>query len=289
MSATKHPPPLLLPMSRAANRIAKQQARAAEDAARIQRRVAMTDAVQLQALHDFVAAMGATLAPPAIRVTVPLWDVAALVSDATALLTSFTPAAQYGELHGGAWKTLSLRSCDGSIHNDRAGPTYHDTPAWAASTYIVPHLLRSLEAADVPASSLQRVRLSVIAPDCNVAWHVDYTDTATLGPLRVHVPVVCSPGFTMDIGGRDVVMREGETWVGQFELPHRLGNADGCVARIHLVVDVWPQRTGPASELLHVAPLAHDGTLHLGGGVRGENGAVSWAVGLLSYVCCQHV
>ena len=143
---------------------------------------------QLAALHAFVDTMGVTAAVAAVRVDVPLWDTAALVEDATSLLTSFTPAPQNGRLHGGKWQTLSLRSCDGTVGNDRNGMAYYDTPAWTASTYIVPHLLRSLEAADVPASSLQRVRLSVIPPGCNVAWHVDYTDTGAQGPLQSAAP-----------------------------------------------------------------------------------------------------
>jgi hypothetical protein len=179
---------------------------------------------------------------------------------------------QFGPLHGSTWRTLSLRSCDGTMDNDRPGLSYHNTPAWAASTYIVPHLLAGLVdtvtssagvgagvgagvdagvgsgvgdsvaepegtvaestagnplgpgvcgveplrvpvgpgarvAAPGPAptsSVLQRVRLSVIPPGCNVGWHVDYSGTEAAGPMRMHVPVMCSKGFGMVRGGMRV-------------------------------------------------------------------------------------
>lgn len=48
----------------------------------------------------------------------------------------------------------------------------------------------------------------------------------------------------MDIAGRSVNMAAGESWLGQFELPHRLRNGSRAdsVHRIHLIVDLWPSQ-----------------------------------------------
>lgn len=35
-------------------------------------------------------------------------------------------------------------------------------------------------------------------------------------------------------------MAAGESWLGQFELPHRLSNGLGT-PRVHLIVDLWPR------------------------------------------------
>ena len=194
--------------------------------------------------------------PVAVRISVPLWDCKLLLEDAQLLMTKFPSAVQYGGLHDGMWSTLCLRSMDGSTNNDCASDQYCETLAWSESQYIVPHLLSLLSAPVIPKevvsvsskySLFQRVRLSIIPPNCNVAWHVDYENTQRDGPIRMHIPIQCSDQFVLCIGGQNVAMKEGETWLGQFELPHRLCNQNAGTTRIHLVVDMFPQRMSATS------------------------------------------
>ena len=199
--------------SKASRKETKAAARRAEDAARTASRARMHREAQETALDAFATLMaGGALFPARLPVAVllrlPLWDTSRLAEDALALLARFPPAPQYGDLHGGAWRTLCLRSAGGALDDDSPAPLdcYAETPAWAASTYIVPCVLAALTGvlgtSPCNPSPLQRVRLSVLPPGANVAWHTDYEDTRDAGPARLHIPLLCSDSFTLNIGGR---------------------------------------------------------------------------------------
>ena len=217
---------------------------------RLRRRQDMVDAAQHAALRVLASELAGARDPRsgagvavAARVGVPLWDTAWLEADAAALLAAFVPAAQGGPLHGGRWQTLSLRSRLGTLGDDRPGLAYSSTVAWAASTYIVPwvHYLIMRLCLEVQVRSsnvlysphdcrhvlaelaspfervglvLDRVRLSILPPGTNVGWHVDYEGTESAGPMRMHIPILCSDQFVMEIGDRRVEMAAGETWLG---------------------------------------------------------------------------
>jgi len=233
----------------------KQNAKRLEEETRQLKHVEMRRGMSIKLLESFENDRRLKLPsgfPVAVRISVPLWDCKLLLEDAQHLMNKFPSAVQYGGLHDGMWSTLCLRSMDGSTNNDCASDQYYETSAWSESQYIVPHLLSLLTAAAVipkevesvgsTYSLFQRVRLSIIPPNCNVAWHVDYENTQRDGPIRMHIPIQCSDQFVLCIGGQNVVMKEGETWLGQFELPHRLCNQNAGTMRIHLVVDMFPQR-----------------------------------------------
>jgi hypothetical protein len=212
-------PPLKEPTSgskKALRKAEKASARLCEASIRAATRQQMHSKAQFAALDSFASLMSSTTLlpaglPVAVRLHMPLWDATALATDAIALLALFPPARQYGDLHSGTWRTLCLRSSGGALDDDSPGPHYDVTPAWAASTYIVPVVLRSLLSQSDPRGDLllQRVRLSVIPPGCNVAWHTDYEGTATAGPMRLHIPLLCSPAFDLDIAGRCGACRSG--------------------------------------------------------------------------------
>ena len=175
---------------KASRRAAKQAARLAENATRIAARTSMLHQAQVTALESFSGIMASgSLFPPrlpvAIKLRVPLWDTALLEADARALLALFPPALQYGDLHAGTWRTLSLRSVGGALNDDSPASLdcYAVTPAWAASSYIVPTVLWALHhvlGASVSiiakeefcsgtsraSGAFQRVRLSAIPPGC---------------------------------------------------------------------------------------------------------------------------
>lgn len=219
-------------------KLEKHAARQDETRRRIAARAAMHGIAQEKALGSFDALMtGGSLLPAwvpvAVQLQLPLWDTDRLKEDALSLLALFPPERQYGDLHGGMWRTLCLRSTGGALDDDSPAPLgcYASTIAWHRSTYIVPCVLQALArmSTSEPGGSgcsglselgahaafkfddasggdmdwlLQRVRLSVIPPGCNVAWHTDYEATENVGPIRLHIPLICSDTFSMDIGGR---------------------------------------------------------------------------------------
>jgi hypothetical protein len=237
-----------------------------EDVARKQKHLDMLKGMSVKLLESFENDKRMKLPngfPVAVRVKCPLWDCKELMKDAEQLMIKFPSAVQYGGLHDGMWLTLCLRSTDGSTNNDAVNShgIYSNSQAWNESTYIVPHLLSLLKSTTSKSRSksspsnqvesfFQRVRLSIIPPNCNVGWHVDYENTFNVGPIRMHIPIQCSDQFMMNIGGQSVPMSEGETWLGQFELPHRLGNNASGVVRIHLVVDMFPLPLVAINEVL---------------------------------------
>lgn len=246
--------------------LTKAQRRQVECALRKQRGEEMVRSAQLSALGNFRDALAAEHQADETRVAARCesadWDAARMQADADSLMATFAPATQFGVLHGEKWLTLSLRSHNGQVDSDQPGLDYSSTPAWQASSYIVPNLVRMLQ---LPSSSssftadqeqeagasadialdeiLQRVRLSIIPADTNVAWHVDYEDTHTNGPIRVHIPIITSPTFALEIGGNTVIMDAAELWVANFEIPHRLsnGNTDATTSRVHLIFDLGPR------------------------------------------------
>jgi hypothetical protein len=225
---------------RALSRAFKREARAEEDRLRLVKRAQMFVTKSRESLQTFIDCKAMASGVPqvvACQLDLPLWDVDLLVEDATQLLNTFQPGLQFGDTHNGTWKTLSLRSADGSTNSDAPSPNlqYIQTEAWRASTYIIPVVLASF--GPILVDCLERVRLSIIPPGSNVAWHTDH-DSNQHHVTRVHIPILCSTGFMLNIGGTPVRMQQGETWIGNFELPHRVGNEKNGTPRVHLIIDI---------------------------------------------------
>lgn len=218
-----------------------------EDRLRIEKRALMLQVASEDSLRDFI---GCEAMSPlvyqrgSVQLRVPIWDSLLLVEDCQNLMREFQAGTQFGDTHGKTWTTLSLRSCDGTTANDAPSPskTYSNSKAWDASQYIVPCLLESF--GEDLVNCFERVRLSVIPPSCNVAWHCDYTN-AEKHVTRLHIPILTSDGFEMDIGGSLVKMNVGESHIGNFELPHRLGNTRAGQLRVHLMVDILMPNSVP--------------------------------------------
>ena len=148
-------------------------------------RQSLTTFVTTEAMSSDLAQVGA------IQLLVPLWDIDLLQKDAEKLLEDFEAGVQFGDTHNRKWLTLSLRSSNGSTDNDSPSLDlqYLNTPAWSASTYIVPMVLRSFGPTLI--KYFERVRLSIVPPNCNVAWHVDYAHLEH-HVTRLHIPIHCS-------------------------------------------------------------------------------------------------
>jgi len=120
--------PVLLSMKerKAQGKLVKRLEREQEDRLRIEKRNAMQLDRQREGLVRFVkhpAMQPNGLLLPAVQLMLPLWDVDELQQDAFRLLESFGSGMQFGDTHGYKWRTLSLRSCDGTAYNDAPAPS----------------------------------------------------------------------------------------------------------------------------------------------------------------------
>jgi hypothetical protein len=134
------------------------------------------------------------------------------------------------------WRSLPLRSIGGDPdRSDPGGPAlteFADT-AWRARTPYLSALL-----AGIPAP-LRCVRLMALGPDTVGPLHNDTKCGLPWGTVRLHVPIITTPGAALVLDGVEYRWQPGEWWYADFTRPHMVRNVDQ-VTRIHLVIDVHP-------------------------------------------------
>jgi hypothetical protein len=212
------PPAVLTRKQRKAQRNSlKRETREKEDRIRVVKRETMIQQKSQRSLVSFIGDPDMTNIDlhVAQQLEIAIWDTELLAADAKSLLENFTSGLQFGDTHDGKWKTLNLRSFNGECDNDTPAPVgevYQNTDCWAKSSYIVPFILASF-----PSMRIDRVRLSCIPANCNVAWHCDFEEGQD-DICRLHIPVLCSDGFSLVIGGQKVSMDIGTSWIGNFQV-----------------------------------------------------------------------
>ncbi len=102
-----------------------------------------------------------------------------------------------------------------------------------------------------------RSRLMRLAPDAQVAEHVDF-NYHWVSRVRIHVPIVTHPDVRFYCGDESVHMVEGESWLFDSWRRHRVVN-DSSISRVHLVIDLagssrfWRTvRTAPEMQAIDV-------------------------------------
>lgn len=133
----------------------------------------------------------------------------------------------------GEWSGVALRSAGGA-----AGQLYPDPTARGrfADTEVLARCPNIREALRAFACPLESVRLLKLAAGSRIREHRDHELGPEGGTVRLHVPVVTDPRVEFYLDNRRVLMREGETWYLNFNLPHRVYNASDT-DRVHLVLD----------------------------------------------------
>lgn len=134
----------------------------------------------------------------------------------------------------GDWSVVPLRSVDGQPGHIYPDPTagtdrFAETPLLAACSYFQ----EVIAAFQCPKQSVRLLRLGA---GSRIREHRDYCLGFNDNELRIHIPVVTSPEVEFYVSGQRIVMREGESWYIDFNLPHRIYNG-GITDRIHLVID----------------------------------------------------
>ena len=160
------------------------------------------------------------------------FEPARLRADLDAILASeFVPHFNTA-YYKGDWSAVPLRSLGGSstqIYPDPTKTEFADTPLLAKCPYVR-EILRSLSC---PLLMARFLRLSA---GSSIREHRDHDLGFEDGEVRLHIPVLTNDQVIFMLGGKRVVMREGECWYNDFNLPHSVRN-EGETDRIHLVID----------------------------------------------------
>ena len=140
----------------------------------------------------------------------------------------------YQKLHyKGEWSALPLRSVNGISDNifisPENNPEYKDTVFLNDSTYFK-QVLSSFKC------PLLAVRLLKLNAGAVIKEHKDAELCYEKGEIRIHIPVITNDKVEFYLDKERVILKEGECWYLNFNLPHSIAN-NGETDRIHLVLD----------------------------------------------------
>ncbi len=133
----------------------------------------------------------------------------------------------------GDWSGIALRSVGGIAKQLYPDPAAQDPFADTENLERCPHVRNFLASLRSPLLSARFLRL---AADSSIREHRDHALGFEDGELRIHVPVRTNAEVEFVLDGGPVVLREGEAWYLDLNLPHRVANR-GSTDRVHLVVD----------------------------------------------------
>ncbi|WP_326647196.1 aspartyl/asparaginyl beta-hydroxylase domain-containing protein [Streptomyces sp. NBC_01750] len=143
------------------------------------------------------------------------------------------------------WRSIALRSLRGeATRSDAGGPglaEFADT-RWLADTPYFKEVL-----AGIPAP-LRAVRLMLLGPGAESPLHHDTKYGLPWGALRLHVPVLTTPGAVLEIDDTTQRWQPGQLWYADFTRMHVVRNTDR-EPRVHMVIDCQP-----TEELLELFP-----------------------------------
>lgn len=132
----------------------------------------------------------------------------------------------------GRWSSVSLRSRTGLVEDGvpmGSAEEFKDTPLMERC----PHMKAVVDAFGFAKKSVRLLRLQA---GSRVREHVDRDLGLAAGELRLHVPVATNDKLEFLVAGRQLKLREGESWYIDFSQPHRIYNG-GETDRVHLIID----------------------------------------------------
>jgi quercetin dioxygenase-like cupin family protein len=140
----------------------------------------------------------------------------------------------YQKLHyEGDWSAIPLRSVDGNANTIIISPLNDSIYADTFFLDHCPYIKQLLSTFNCP---LMAVRLLKLNAGAIIKEHRDAELCFEKGEVRIHIPVVTDEKVEFYLEGERVVMKEGECWYMNFNLPHNINNFS-TTDRIHLVID----------------------------------------------------
>ncbi|MGE0128793.1 MAG: aspartyl/asparaginyl beta-hydroxylase domain-containing protein [Blastocatellales bacterium] len=137
------------------------------------------------------------------------------------------------QYYKGEWSVAALRSVGGAAAQIYPDPT---RPNDFADTSLLARCGALREAMAAFKCPIQSARLLKLAAGARIREHRDYNLGYEDGEIRLHIPILTNDDVEFMLAGEQVVMRPGETWYLNFNLPHSVANL-GATDRIHLVID----------------------------------------------------
>jgi hypothetical protein len=133
----------------------------------------------------------------------------------------------------GDWSGIPLRAQPGihvALYTDPTREDFADLEVMRRCQ-AVPAILAQLPYV------LESVRFLRLAAGASIHEHRDAGLCWEQGVARLHIPVHTNESVEFVSGGERLVMKEGECWYVNFDLPHHVHNR-GATDRVHLVIDV---------------------------------------------------
>ena len=174
--------------------------------------------------------------PDRLRLPLPV-DAAALAAD----LARFEEGDWIGHYvrqnYEGDWSVIPLRAPAGESH-----PLRQIYPDPGATAFVDTPLLDRAPAIRALLGlfrcPLRAVRLMRLTPGSAIRPHHDSGLDPESGMIRIHIPIVTSPGVIFLLNGSPVAMAPGSAWYLRLSDPHEVVNR-GAGVRVHLVIDAW--------------------------------------------------
>lgn len=133
----------------------------------------------------------------------------------------------------GEWSAAALRSVGGDAKQIYPDPTALGRFADTCILARCPYIQEVIATFECPVEAARLLKLS--AGSC-IREHKDLNLGYEDGEIRIHIPVQTDEDVSFYLAGERILMREGESWYLNFNLPHRVENRSH-VDRIHLVLD----------------------------------------------------
>ncbi len=159
----------------------------------------------------------------------------------------------------GDWSVVPFRSTSGradQIYPDPTAKEFKDTPLLARCPYVQ----EVLAAFPCPQLAVRFMRLKA---GSSIREHKDHCLGFADGEIRLHIPVTTNPEVEFMLNHARVVMREGECWYLDLNLPHSVVNR-GATDRVHLVLDCvvndWLRETLLTADRLGNQGMNHQDT-----------------------------
>ena len=161
------------------------------------------------------------------------FDAECLKSDLDQIIASDWVSHFNTRYYEGNWSGVALRSVGGVASQLYPDPAAREPFADTTVLSRCSNIQRALAEFKCPLNSVRFLRLG---PGSSIREHRDYKLSLEDGEIGIHIPITTNPLVNFFLSGEKLVMKEGECWYLNLNLPHRVDN-HSAVDRIHLVID----------------------------------------------------
>lgn len=126
------------------------------------------------------------------------YDAQKLKAETDALFDKYAAKEQHGRYHSGGWDGICLHAANGDYTETRLLRDAEFSKTEVLS--IAPYFESILDSFNCDKL---RIRLMKLAPEKNIFWHYDRTDSLDEETVRLHIPVYTDPKVLFQISHED--------------------------------------------------------------------------------------